>query len=336
MRADVAGARYRLQLMAVVESADTIREGCRLAGIHHSTYYQWKRRVEAAVVAEAAFMPRDVRRRVGPDRARLEAVVIAAALANPALGPRQLRTHVERLAPSIGSYSQVWRILRAHGLSKASARYRTMAMARGLADPQPFPDRTWRDTTPGHLDASLPGDLVQIDCFQVGRVKEARIGNPKKTGMVWQYTAIDVASSFVWSQLAVTLHNPSAIHTTALAHQIAQTLAINEWTFKAVTTDRGNEFVAHRFTNTLQKLGVQHRYVNRPQTNGKVEQVHNTILQELWKPFFARHEPRNITYLRQALNEYLWYYNNERPHHGKWNQGQPPTTILTPNQRNQP
>ncbi len=32
MRADVAGARYRLQLMAVVESADTIREGCRLAG----------------------------------------------------------------------------------------------------------------------------------------------------------------------------------------------------------------------------------------------------------------------------------------------------------------
>jgi hypothetical protein len=54
MRADVAGVRYRLQLMAVVESAETIREGCRLAGIHHSTYYDWKRRVEAAVVAEVA------------------------------------------------------------------------------------------------------------------------------------------------------------------------------------------------------------------------------------------------------------------------------------------
>lgn len=334
MRADVAGARYRLQLMAVVESCDTVREGCRLAGIHHSTYYDWKKRVEAAPVPELAFLARDVRRRIGPDRARLEATVVAAALANPSMGPRQLRGYVERFEPAIGSYSQIWRILRAHGLSQAPARYRTMAIARGLADP--VPNRVWRESTPGHLEAQQPGELVQIDCFQVGRVKEARIGNPKKTGMVWQYTAIDVASSFVWSQLAVTVHNPSAVHTTALAHQVAQTLAVNEWTFYAATTDRGKEFVAHRFGDTLTDLGVEHRFVSRPQTNGKVEQVHNTILQELWKPFFARHEPRGITYLREALNEYLYYYNYQRPHHGRWNQGKPPATIMTPNQRNQP
>jgi transposase InsO family protein len=186
------------------------------------------------------------------------------------------------------------------------------------------------------LNAQTPGDLVQIDCFQVGRVKEARIGNPKRAGMVWQYTAIDVASSFVWSQLAVTAHNPSAVHTSALAHQVATTLAANEWTFTAVTTDRGNEFVDHRFGQALADLGVEHRFVSRPQTNGKVEQVHNTLLQNLWKPFFARHEPRGITHLREALTEYLWYYNYERPHHGKWNQGKPPATILIPNRSNQP
>ena len=182
----------------------------------------------------------------------------------------------------------------------------------------------------------IAGDLVQIDCFHLGRVKEARIGQPKRPGVVWQYTAIDVASSFVWSTLAVTTHNPSAVHTSALAHQIALTLAGHQWAFTAVTTDRGNEFVDHRFRDTLADLGVDHRYVRRPQTNGKVEQVHNTILQELWKPHFARHEPRGITTLRHALNEYLWYYNYERPHHGKWNQGQPPATILIPNTGNQP
>jgi transposase InsO family protein len=212
-----------------------------------------------------------------------------------------------------------------------------MAIAQGLNDPtMGVPNRVWREPIVGSLQADEPGELVQIDCFQVGRVKEARIGNPKRTGMVWQYTAIDVASSFVWSQLAVTAHNPAAVHTSALAHQVAHTLAVNQWAFHAVTTDRGNEFVAHRFTDTLKDLGVEHRYVSRPQTNGKVEQVHNTILQELWKPFFARYEPRGITHLREALNEYLHYYNNDRPHHGKWNQGTPPTTIMTPNQRNQP
>jgi transposase InsO family protein len=335
MRADVAGGRYRLQLMAIVERADTVREGCRLVGIHHSTYYDWKKRVEAAVVPEEAFLPKDARRRVGPDRARLEAAVVAAALANPSLGPAQVRDRVVGLFSEVGSPSQVWRILRAHGLSRAPDRYRMMAIARGLAEPT-VPDRQWREPQVGVLDADVPGDLVQVDCFEVGRVKEARVGNPKRPGVVWQYTAIDVASSFVWSQLAVTAHNPSAVHTSALAHEIAKDLATHEWAFRAVTTDRGNEFVDHRFTSTLQSLGVDHRYVFRPQTNGKAEQVHNTLLRELWMPLFARYEPRGITHLRQALTEYLTYYNYERPHRGKWNQGQTPATILIPNHRNQP
>lgn len=335
MRADVAGARYRLQLMAIIESADTIREGCRLAGVHHSTYYDWKKRVEAAVCPEEAFLTKDTRRRIGPDRARLESAVVAAALANPSLGPAQVRDQVMSLHPGVGSVSQVWRILRAHGLSRAADRYRTMAIARGLAEP-PVPDRQWREPIVGELEAEKPGDLVQIDCFQVGRVKEARLGTPKRTGMVWQYTAIDVASSFVWSQLAVTTHNPSAVHTSALAHQVALDLAANQWAFQAVTTDHGNEFIAHRFTNTLTQLGVEHRLVHRPQTNGKVEQVHNTLLRELWTPHFARYEPRGITQLRQALTQYLTYYNYQRPHRGKWNQGQTPAHILIPNNGNQP
>lgn len=337
MRADVAGARYRLQLMAVVESADTVREGCRLVGIHPSTYYDWRKRVEAARVPAEAFVAKDMRRRVGPDRARLEAAVVAAALANPGLGPRPLRHLVAQTFPQVGSTSQVWRILRAHGLSRRGDRYRTMAIARGLAEPLPVPDRDWRtDDTPGRLHAERPGDLVQFDCFQLGRVKEARVGSPKRTGMVWQYTAIDVASSWVWSRLAVTAHNPSATHTSALAHEVARTLADHQWTWTAATTDRGNEFIDHRFTTTLESLGVDHRYVTHPRTNGKVEQVHNTFLQDLWMPLFARHEPRGITTLRHALTEQLHHYNHHRPHWGRWNQGTPPATILIPNQGNQP
>ncbi|MEX1288514.1 MAG: integrase core domain-containing protein [Acidimicrobiia bacterium] len=337
MRADVAGARATLQLMAVVEAADSVREGCRLIGVHHSTFYEWRKKVAAVPSPELAFLPRDARRKAGPARLRLEAAVVAAALANPALGPRPLRDLVARTHDvGVGSESQVWRILRAHNLSTRADRYRVMAIARGLNDPLPVPDREWNRPQPGRLEAEVPGDLVQFDCFQVGRVKEARIGSPKRTGMVWQYTAIDVASSFVWSQLAVTAHNPSAQHTSALAHEVAKTLAAHEWDFTAVTTDRGNEFRDQRFGAVLDTYGIDHRYVKRPQTNGKVEQVHNTILEELWRPHFARHQPRTITPLRQALTEYLTYYNYERPHNGRWNQGTPPAHILIPNRRNQP
>jgi hypothetical protein len=118
MRADTAGAMVRVQLMRIIERAESIREGCRLAGVHPSTYYRWRKRIEAAGGDPvAAFVPSDVRRRPGPQRSRLEATVIAAALAYPSKGPRMLRDEVARLAPEVGSASQVWRILAAHGLS---------------------------------------------------------------------------------------------------------------------------------------------------------------------------------------------------------------------------
>ena len=338
MRADVAGARYRLQLMAIVESASSIREGCRLVGIHHSTSYDWVKRVNAAVAPEEAFMPKDVRRRIGPRRVKLESTVVAVALANPGLGPRQLRGLVAAIDPKVGSSSQVWRILKAHGLSRAPDRYRTMAIARGLAEPAAFPDREWRTDTPQHLDAEIPGDLVQFDCFQLGRVKEARIGNPKRPGVVWQYTAIDVASSYVWADIATTRHAPSKIHTTALVHRVAQDLAEWGWKLSTVTTDSGNEFRNQLFTDTVESLQAQHRRIRagRPQSNGKVEQVQNTILQECWMPTFVGYTEPAITTARQDLTDYLNIYNNQRPHWGKWNQGKTPSQIITPNTTNMP
>jgi hypothetical protein len=92
----------------------------------------------------------------------------------------------------------VWRILKTHCLNTRALRYRTMAVARGLheADQAPLapPPRSKRRT--GVLAADKPGDLVQLDCFHIGVLKEARLGSAKTPAVVWQYTAIDVASSF--------------------------------------------------------------------------------------------------------------------------------------------
>lgn len=45
-----------------------------------------------------------------------------------------------------------------------------------------------------HIDASEPGEKVQMDCFYVGRLSGAK-------GVIWQYTAIDVASAYTWAFL---------------------------------------------------------------------------------------------------------------------------------------
>jgi transposase InsO family protein len=193
-------------------------------------------------------------------------------LANPPWGPQRLFGELRRRGVEVGSPSQVWRILRSHDLSTRRGRYRLLTVAAGLnhADRELFVTRS-RPLT-GRLDAEKPGDLVQMDCFQIGRLKESRIGTAKTPGMVWQYTAIDVASSFTWAELHTTAHNPSAIHTTALAMRVAQDLTRWGWPLTQVSTDHGKEFVDHRFGDTLARLGVTHRLIppGRPQSNGKV------------------------------------------------------------------
>ena len=335
MRADQLIADQRMRLMAVVETAPSIREGCRRAGIHHSTYYDWLARVDREGIE--GLTPWHARTRVkSAARLRYEAEVVAMALANPAWGPQQLCSQLRLRDIEAGSASQVWRILVSHRLNTRQLRYRLIAATQGLAVAETEPSVRSRPWV-GRLNAEKPGDLVQLDCFHIGRLKEARLTGAKIPGMVWQYTAIDVASSFTWAELHTTAHNPSAVHTTALAMRVADDLARWGFEWTRASTDRGNEFVSHRFTRQLQELGVEHRHIKpgRPQSNGKVEQVQNTILQECWKPALIGYVEPSITGLRQDLEDFLDYYNNHRPHHGRWNKGQPPTTIIA-NTGNQP
>lgn len=339
MRVDQLIGSHRMRLMAVVESAPSIRAGCNQADIHPSTYYDW--RAKLAWGGIDGLTPRSGRSRIKtPGRLRLESEVVALALANPPWGPKRLYWELTRRGVSVGSVSQVWRILKGHRLNTRALRYRTMAVARGLSEADQSPmipsPRSKRRT--GRLHAERPGDLVQLDCFHIGALKESRLGSAKKRGVVWQYTAIDVASSFTWAQLHTTAHNPSGLHTTALALRVADDLAQWGWEWSTASTDRGNEFVDHRFGDALNNLGVTHRFIapGRPQSNGKVEQVQNTILQECWMPAFVTYKEPSITGLRYDLADFLDFYNNERPHGGKWNNGKPPTDIITPNNGNTP
>lgn len=341
MRVDQLIGSYRMSLIAVVESGESIRAGCKVAGIHPSTFYEWRKWLEAEGVE--GLIPRASRTRVKSyARIRLEAQVVAYALANPGFGPKRVHYELTVAGVDVGSASQVWRILCFHHLNTRAMRYRMIAISQGMAISDAMrlcggdPDRS--KPKAGKLFAKVPGDLVQLDCFQIGKLKEARYGPGKTPGMVWQYTAIDVASSFTWAELHTTARNPSAVHTTALALRVADALAQWGWEFNKVTTDRGNEFVDHRFGEALTQREVTHRFIKpgRPQSNGKVEQVQNTILQECWLPSFVSYNKPSITGLRQDLADFLDEYNYRRPHAGKWNKGTPPANIIIPNTGNMP
>ena len=66
----------------------------------------------------------------------------------------------------------------------------------------------------------------------------------------------------------------------------------------------------------------------RPQTNGCVERVQRTILEECRKPAFARHLIPKQSGLRRDLVRYLEYDNADRAHAGRRMRGRTPDSVL--------
>lgn len=309
---------YRLQLVALAGRIG-VAAACRTFGVHRSTYSAWKRKIEREGLG--ALRPRERRRPRMPNQLSplVEQRIVAFALGHPGLGPRRVAAEFAR--PRWGgivvSANGVWRCLRRHGLNTRAKR---LALVAGYAAPYEPPRLAPLEQ---HVEAERPGELVGFDCFYVGSLHHRR-------QRVWQLTAIDVCSSYAWAELVTCpCGQPSAAQTSKLARRVASELQAAGWRLERALTDNGSEFRG-RFEQTLEGLGARTTRIRpgRPQTNGAVESLHNTILEECWRPAFARYLQVALGGLRRDLADYLRYYNFERAHTGRLTRGRVPAEIV--------
>ena len=311
---------FRLRLFTLAEELGNVSAACRAMGVHRSTYYRLKRKVdrwglEALNVRERRRprMPNEI----GP---HLEQRIVAFALAHPGLGPRRISAELarEKWGGIRISEHGVWRVLCRLGLNTRSKRLALVARHRDPYErkpPLPPPER--------HIEATEPGEKVQLDCFYVGRLAGTK-------GTVWQYSAIDVASAYAWAELRTSERNPRARHTRELLHRVAGELAAAGWKLREVTSDNGSEFRAKEFGQAVDRLGARQRFIKagRPNSNGCVERLQLTILEECWRPSFARSLVPRMTALQRDLDEYLQTYNFDRAHTGRLTKGRLPADIV--------
>jgi transposase InsO family protein len=310
---------YRLRLFTLAEEIG-VRPACRQMGVHHSTYYRWKAKVDRFGLE--ALRVRERRRprmpnQIGP---HLEQRVIAFSLGHPGFGARRISSelaHAKWGGLRISEHG-VYRVLKRFGLN---TRCKRLALIARHADPYerkpeiPPPER--------HIDASEPGEKVQMDCFYVGRLSGTK-------GTVWQYTAADVASGYAWAFLKATERNPRSRWTAELVHRVASELKAAGWKLGEVTTDNGSEFRARGFGAACEAAGARQRRIKagRPNSNGCVERLQLTILEECWRPAFARSLAPKVTALERDLGEYLDYFNTDRTHNGRLTKGRIPADIV--------
>jgi transposase InsO family protein len=308
---------YRLQLFDLA-GRTTVSHACRTFGVHRSTYYRWKRQVERSGLE--MLRPRERRRPRMPNQFPqvVEERIVAFALGHPGLGPRRLAAQLCRQSGLQVSPNGVWRVLRRHGLNTRRLRLALIAGYRAPYEPprEPAPEP--------RIETTRPGELVGIDSFFVGRLHGTK-------GTVWQLTAIDTYSSYGWSEL-VRCHGggPSQAQASRFARRVATELRAVGWRLERVLSDNGNEFNLPAFPAAMQALGARHSRIKsgRPQTNGHVERLHRTILEECWRPAFARFLQVRYRGLQRELRAYLAYYNHERAHTGRITAGRCPADLV--------
>ena len=317
---------FRLHAFRRAEELGNVSAACRELGISRSLYYRLRKRHEA--YGAEGLHPRRTRGRRGrpPELpAHQERLVIAWALGEPAWGPQRLSDQLARQGVEI-SASTIYRALRRHRLgtrgrrlvvlerhSARRAGLLTERTRRAIERARPMPSSR-------HVEARVPGELVCLDCFYIGKLKGV--------GKVWQITACDAASSYALAQIF--RGDPTAeIATRFLRERVVPAFRKAGFEVQRVLTDGGSEFQG-AFLSALGDLGIR-RTRTKPRhawTNGFVERVQGTILHEHWRVEFRRRYFTRVSHLESSLQTFLRFYNHERPHRGYRTRGRTPGEIV--------
>lgn len=169
-------------------------------------------------------------------------------------------------------------------------------------------------------ERARPGELLHVDLKPLARIGPRRRTSPRLTGDPadrvrgggWEYlhVAVDDCTRLTYAELLPTQRQEAVTRFLTRAHAWFRQHGIAR--LERVMTDNGRVYGSHPVQRLFDALGARHLRTRpyRPQTNGKVERVIQTLLRE-WAYAAPYHTSRAR---RLALGRYLTYYNTQRPH----------------------
>jgi len=172
----------------------------------------------------------------------------------------------------------------------------------------------------GEFESEHPGYCGAQDTFYVGTLKGV--------GRVYQQTFVDTYCKVGFAKLYTEKTPVTAAD--LLNDRVLPFFEERKLRLLRILTDRGTEFCGdpqkHPYELYLAIEDVDHSRtkVKSPQTNGIVERLHKTMLNEFYRTTFRKKIYASLDELQADLDAWLESYNNERPHQGRWCYGKTP------------
>lgn len=321
-------ARQKLSVLELAQALGNVSEACRQRGVSRTSFYEYKKRFEEAGLEGLKDLPPIVKSHPFTTPAETVERIVTLSLGNPSRGCNFISDLLLQEGTMV-SYPTVQNILNKQGLG---SKYDRWLRLEELADEgQLEPSETqlkflikenpiWRERR--HVESSRPGELLCQDTSSVGKWEGS---------FLRLHAVVDTFSSYGFAFLYPSKQPEAAVavvHNEVLPFYAGQQLPV-----QAILTDNGTEFCGtpeHPYELYLALNDIEHRRTQpkHPHTNGFVERFIRTVKEEFFRSRVPQLQFTTLAELQAALDEWLVYYNTERPHQGYRNMGRRPRETI--------
>ena len=319
-------ARRKLSLLQLAAELENVSKACRIMGYSRQQFYEIRRNYQtygADGLIDRLPGPK------GPHPNRvdktIEKAILDYSLKHPSHGCLRVAQQLalQGVQVSAGGVRGVWS---RHQLMTQSERLlrleQTVARRRiKLSDEQiRLLEKFNPEFRERHIVTEHTGQLVAVDTFFVGTLKGV--------GRIYLQSVIDCHSRYAWGRLYTSKLPVTAVH--VLNEDVLPFCEQHGVQIETILSDNGREYCGrpdrHPYELFLQLEDIEHRKtkVRRPQSNGFVERLRRTLLDEHFRIMGRSKWYESVDEMQKDLHTYLKHYNNERSHQGRNMNGRTP------------
>jgi len=319
-------ARRKLNLLELAQELENVSKACKIMGYSRQQFYEIRRNFQVygaqGLLDRIPGAKEPHTNRVSEE---VEKTILEYSLLNPTHGCLKVaqQLNLQGVNVSSGGVRGVWsrnkllsrhqRLMRLELHCRETKIELTESQIRLLEKFSP----EYRER---HIQADFSGQLVAMDTFLVGTLKGI--------GRVYLQTVIDCHSRYAWGKLFTTKLPITAVQT--LNNEVLPFFENHKVKIETLLTDNGREYCGrperHPFELFLQLEEIEHRTtkVRRPQSNGYVERLHRTFLEEHFRIAGRTKFFESIEQMQNEFDKYLEHYNTKRTHQGRNMNGRTP------------
>jgi hypothetical protein len=316
----------KVSILDLGRSLGNISEACRKLGVSRQHYYDIKKTIDEegldALLEKSRRSPR-MGNRVPIE---IEQKLLDYSLQFPTHG--QTRTanelKIQGTIISAGGVRSIWvrhnlqvksqRLKRLEAWAAENTNILTESQVKALEEAKE------EQESYGEVESPHPAFLMAQDTCYVGTIKGV--------GRIYQQTGIDTHCNIGFAKLYT--ERTSLTAADFLNDKVLPFFDEHSMRVQRMLTDNGMEYCGRQDVHTyelylhLNEIEHTRTRVRRPQTNGSVERLNQTIQDEFYSVAFRKKLYTALDEVQTDLDEFMMYYNTQRTNQGRYCQGRTP------------